>query len=147
MRCLMIRSCASVSSFKKRCDMCSRPRQPSGSGAPRGEALRKYAPTLRTLNTSVSSFVPSSLSQKSGRLMYTRYRFQLVSVQTQSIVEIGQCQVSIFVFRFGLLLRFKPQVIDYVSLSVSKLRSLEQGCLSSTELRSTDRVNPRAVLS
>ncbi len=30
----MIRSCALVSSFKKRCDMYSRPRQPSGSGAP-----------------------------------------------------------------------------------------------------------------
>jgi len=70
--------------------------------------------------------------------------------QCQSQSSIGQCQFqfSFFVF-FGLLLRLKSQVIDYVSLSVSKLRSLERGggCLSSAKLRSTDSVNPRAVLS
>jgi hypothetical protein len=49
-RCLMMRSCASVSSFKKRGNTCSRPRHPSGSGAPRGGHLRKYAHTLRMLN-------------------------------------------------------------------------------------------------
>ena len=55
--------------------------------------------------------------------------------------------VSIFVFSFlGLLISIPS--CRYVSLSVSKLRSLERGgCLSSAKLRSTDSVNPRAVLA
>ncbi len=73
---------------------------------------------------------------------------QLVSVSLNHQLVSVSFNFRFFVF-FGLLLRLKSQVIDYVSLSVSTLRSLERGggCLSSAKLRSTDSVNPRAVLS
>ena len=80
----------------------------------------------------------------------------MLQVSLGQCQSIGQCQFQYFVlsvsfnFRFFRLLdycyRFQAMVtLAYLSLSYAPWS--EGGCLSSAKLRSTDSVNPRAVLS
>jgi hypothetical protein len=74
---------------------------------------------------------------------FVSVRFSVVSVRLNY-----QLSVSIVVFSFlGLLISSIPSYC-YVSLSVLSYAPWSKGgCLSSAKLRSTDSVNPRAVLS
>ena len=73
-------------------------------------------------------------------LVSVSLNFQFCQCQTQLSVS-----VSISFFRFWLY-RYRFQ-LRYPYLSLSYAPWSEGGCLSSAKLRSTDSVNPRAVLS
>jgi hypothetical protein len=68
---------------------------------------------------------------------FVSVRFSVVSVRLNYQLSVSRFFVS------GITASIPSY--RYVSLSVSKLRSLER--VSSAKLRSTDSVNPRAVLS
>ena len=75
-------------------------------------------------------------------LVSVSLNFQFCQCQTQLSVS-----VSISFFRFWLYCIDSKLLLRYPYLSLSYAPWSEGGCLSSAKLRSTDSVNPRAVLS
>ena len=73
-----------------------------------------------------------------------------VSVSIFNFVSVRlncQCQFQFRFFRFWLYCIDSKLLLRYPYLSLSYAPWSEGGCLSSAKLRSTDSVNPRAVLS
>jgi hypothetical protein len=100
------------------------------------ESKRKNRPcTLPTKVKETQSL--SVLADRKGRLTYVCYRFQLVSVRLDyQLVSVSfnfrfsflvYCHID---FSLRLLLRFQVSSYRYVSLSVSKVCSLERGGVS-----------------